>query len=189
MKYALLGCLVALLVSCPSSALAASNFKFEGNYAGANKGYPIQEQRVYYFAVAFTGDFSKDEAREAYAWAKKNVRGKGTMTNSSAMPFRTTRNRHMLIGFYNFTEKKGGWLAGTNYGRTIESQPTGGFFNGGTQMNFRGVVRYVSSGMAEPKTSAAWIRRNYTTRGFGLQLGTAVNNDNGDVEVYFTRPK
>jgi len=174
------------LLTIPGGWLSENlNARFEGRCAGAGQYVRLKNQVVYFFAVSFSGEFNVPNARSTFTFAATHAAEHGTLL-SDRIDFRTQKDRHILVGWFNPDSGLGGWLAGTNdgsnaiVGGTLGNQSTGGK---------RGRVFYLDEHMTEPKSSISWIKRDYQSNGLGFRLGIATDNDTGKVAVFATTPK
>lgn len=161
------------------------NVRFEGRCAGARQWVPLKNEGVYFFAVSFSGEFNVPNARTTFAFAATHAAEHGTLL-SDRIDFKTQKDRHILVGWFNPVSGLGGWLAGTNDGFYATSAGPLGHQSVGAK---RGRVFYLDEKMTEPQSSNSWVKRDYQSKGLDFRLGIATDNETGKVAVFATKPK
>ena len=176
------------LLTIPGGWLSENlNVRFEGRYAGARQWVPVKNEGVYFFAVSFSGDFNVPNARSTFTFAATHAAEHGTLL-SDRIDFKTQKDRHLMVGWFNPVSGLGGWLAGTYDGFYGEAGGPLGHQSSNADGR-RGRVYYLDERMREPQSSLSWVKRDYQSKGHSFRLGIATDNETGKVAVFATKPK
>jgi len=121
-KVAVKASVLWLLLGTSSFCHAENTLINKDEYIHAS--YEAGRQRIYYFAVEFTGDFNRINAMRALDFGKSHAKKTRTTLDLSKhqyfgrhrIDWITSKNRHILVGYYNEDSNETGWIAGTNEG-------------------------------------------------------------------------
>jgi hypothetical protein len=146
-------------------------------------------ERVSFFAVDFHGSFTYANAQQAWSTAvARSVSGNFSLDTSAAVDTRTGPQDHLLIGWYDLDEHRGGWMAADyvlSYGQLVT---TGPWWNRSTHTETHSTMNWMSNDGQSGRNVEGWKTLDYTTyHGYHVDLALAPN-PNGHIYAYFTAP-